>query len=128
MKALTALLATTALALAAHAGTPDKLAETAGPQPSETVAQRAVANELVRFSRESADMTRVRFLSGPHLVTGINFAGNREQAWQVCVITGDGQLRRGPLDLEVKPFLLRNSDSGVTVVQLSNWKESDVRC
>ena len=129
MKVATAVFfATVTLALAAQAGTPDKLAEAAGPQPSEAVAQRAVANELVRSTRDAADMTRVRFLSGPHLVTGINFAGTREQAWQVCVNTGDGRLSRGPLDLEVKPYLLRNGDKGVTVVQEPNWKESDIRC
>ncbi len=110
------------------AGTPDKLAEPAGPPPSVPAAQRVVANELVRATRDPADFSRVRFLSGPHLVTGINFAGNREQAWQICVITGDGRLSRGPLDLEVKPYLLRNSEKGLAVVQLANWKDSDVSC
>lgn len=127
MKTATALCIAL-LTVAAHAGAPDKLAETAGPQPSESQARNAVIQSLAGTVRDPADFSRVRFLSGPHLVTGINFAGSREQAWQVCVITGDGKLSRGPLDLEVKPYLLRNDDSGVTVVQIANWKDSDVSC
>ena len=124
----TAALCLALFTLAAHAGAPDKLAETAGPQPSEAQARGAVVQSLAGTVRDPADFSRVRFLSGPHLVTGINFAGSREQAWQMCVITGDGKLSRGPLALEVKPYLLRNDDRGATVVQLANWKDSDVSC
>jgi hypothetical protein len=114
--------------LAAHAGAPDKLAQTAGAQPSERQARNAVIQSLAGTTRDPTDFSRVRFLSGPHLVTGINFAGSREQAWQMCVITGDGNLARGPLALEITPFPLRTNDSGVTVMQIANWKDSDVSC
>ena len=124
----TAALCIALFTLAAHAGAPDKLAQRAGEQPSETQARNAVIQSLAGTVRDPADFSRVRFLSGPHLVTGINFAGGREQAWQMCVITGDGRPSRGPLELEVKPYLLRNTDAGVAVVLLSNWKDSDVSC
>lgn len=124
----TAALCIALFTLAAHAGAPDKLAEAAGPQPSDAQARSAVIQSLAGTVRDPADFSRVRFLSGPHLVTGINFAGSREQAWQMCVITGDAKLSRGPLDLAVKPYLLRTDDSGVTVVQIANWKDSDVSC
>ncbi len=127
MKTITALFIAL-FTVAAYAGAPDKLAETAGPQPNDDQARSAVIQALAGTVRDPADFSRVRFLSGPHLVTGINFAGSREQAWQMCVITGDGKLSRGPLDLAVKPYLLRTGDSGVTVVQIANWKDSDVSC
>ena len=127
MKTATALCIAL-LTLGAHAGAPDKLAQPAGPEPTQNQARAAVARSLMQTARDPEDFSRVRFLSGPHLVTGINFAGSREQAWQMCVITGDGKLSRGPLELEVKPYLLRTNDSGVEVVQLANWKDSDVSC
>ncbi|MBX3655192.1 MAG: hypothetical protein KF686_13480 [Ramlibacter sp.] len=99
----------------------------AGPQPAAAAAQQAVVNELRRTAVES-DFSRVRFVSGPRLVTGVNFAGNREQAWQVCVLVGSASLSRGPLDLDLKPYLLRNQDQRVTVVQIANWKDSNVSC
>ena len=121
---LTALL----LATAAHAGAPDKFAQPAGPQPSEAQARDAVVQELRRTMKDPSDLRRVRFFSGPRLVTGVNFAEGREQAWLMCVVAGDGRLSRHTADLEVRPYLLRNSARGLQLVTQGNWTESDAKC
>jgi len=113
---------------AAVAAPPDPMAATAGPQPSEDRAQRAVLADLVRKVNDPRDMSRVRFLSGPHLVTGVNFAGSREQAWEMCVVVGDARLSHGPVDLGIKPYLLRTQADQITVIQYANWKESGTTC
>jgi len=110
------------------AGAPDKFAQAAGPQPSESQARDAVIQDLKRTLKDPADFSRVRFLSGPHLVTGTNFAKGREQAWLMCVVEGSANVRRGPLDLEVKPYLLRTQADAVEVVQVPNWAEFDNKC
>lgn len=112
----------------ARAVPPDPPTVPAGPQPGAAAAQLAVVDELRRTVESPEDFSRVRFVSGPHLVTGVNFAGNREQAWQVCVLVGSASLSHGPLDLDLKPYLLRTRDDGVRVVRTPNWKESDVSC
>ncbi|MGE3349491.1 MAG: hypothetical protein AB7I35_18845 [Ramlibacter sp.] len=127
-RSLLCLTLLTLTALTARAVPPAPPTVPAGPQPAAAAAQLAVVNELRRTVRDPADFSRVRFLSGPHLVTGVNFAGNREQAWQVCVLVGSASLSRGPLDLDIKPYLLRNQGQHVTVVQIANWKDSNVSC
>ena len=122
------LLALPVLASPAWAGAPDKLARPAGAQPSESQARAAVIDAVQSRSSSAANASRVRFLSGPRLVTGTNFANGREQAWLMCVVEGDAAPRRGPMDLELKSYLLRNDDHGLAVVQLSNWKDSEARC
>ena len=116
------------LAASAHAGAPDKLAEVAGPQPSQAQARQAVVESLRHTVREPRDLERVRFFSGPHLVTGVNFAKGREQAWLMCVVAGDARLSRHAPDLEVRPYLLRNRADGLELVTQGNWTDSDAKC
>jgi hypothetical protein len=117
-----------ALSATALAGAPDKLAEGAGPQPSPSQAREAVIDALKRSAKDPVDLSRVRFFSGPLLVTGTNFAGGREQAWLMCVVEGNARLSAKPLDLELKPYLLRTRNNRVEVVELTNWAESGTGC
>lgn len=119
---------TIGLAASAHAGAPDKLAEVAGPQPSQAQARLAVVESLRHTVKEPRDLERVRFFSGPHLVTGVNFAKGREQAWLMCVVAGDSRLSRHAPDLEVRPYLLRNGADGLALVTQGNWTDSDAKC
>ena len=121
---LTALL----LATAVQAGAPDQFAQPAGPQPSEAQAREVVAQALSRTMKDPADLRRVRFFSGPQLVTGINFAEGREQAWLMCVVAADGRLSRFAADLEIRPFLLRNRGGELQLVNQGNWTDSDAKC
>lgn len=121
-------LAPLLLAPAAYAGAPDKFSQSAGPQPSEARAREAVVQELRRTMKDPSDLRRVRFFSGPQLVTGINFAEGREQAWLMCVVAGDGRLSRHTADLEVRPYLLRNRGGELQLVTQGNWTESDAKC
>ena len=100
----------------------------AGPQPTEEQARAAVIEQLKRTSKTAADLLRVRFLSGPHLVTGISFADNREQAWLMCVIEGQASLSHGTPDVEVKQYFLRDSGKGLEVLPTVNWKTYDSKC
>lgn len=124
------LLATAVLALAtaASAGAPDKFAQHAGPQPSQAQAREAITQELRRTMKDRDDLERVRFFSGPQLVTGVNFAEGREQAWLMCVVAGDGRLSRHTADLEVRPYLLRNRGGELQLVNQGNWTDSDAKC
>lgn len=115
-------------AAAAHAGAPDKFAQPAGPQPSQAQAREAVVQELRRTMKDPSDLRRVRFFSGPQLVTGVNFAEGREQAWLMCVVAGDGRLSRYPADLEVRPYLLRYRGGELQIVTQGNWTDSDAKC
>ncbi|RZJ17666.1 MAG: hypothetical protein EOO54_16095 [Haliea sp.] len=126
LRILPLLIAVTAASV--QAGAPDKLAIAAGPQPSQAQARKAVVESLRHSLQEPRDLERVRFFSGPHLVTGLNFANGREQAWMMCVVEGDARPSRGPLDLELRPYLLRNGSQGVTVVENANWSDFDNRC
>ena len=101
--------------------------QAAGPQPTEERARQVVIDHLKKIVKEPADLLRVRFLSGPHLITGITFADNREQAWQMCVIQGDARISRGSPDVEVKQYFLRNVNNALSVVQV-NWKTYDSKC
>ncbi|MEP6824443.1 MAG: hypothetical protein ABI919_06470 [Ramlibacter sp.] len=116
------------VAASANAGAPDKLAEVAGNQPSQAQAMQAVITELRHTMKEPRDLERVRFFSGPHLVTGVNFANGREQAWLMCVVVGDSRLSRHAPDLEVRPFLMRNRADGLKLVTQGNWTDSDAKC
>jgi hypothetical protein len=109
-------------------GAPDMFAQEAGPQPNESQARDAVIQDLKRTVKEPADFSRVRFLSGPHLVTGTNFAKGREQAWLMCVVEGTANARRAPLELEVKPYLLRTRAGLLEVVQAANWSDFENKC
>ena len=113
---------------AAIAGAPDKFAQVAGPQPTESQARDAVIEELKRTVKEAADFSRVRFMSGPHLVTGTNFAQGREQAWLMCVVEGNASTRRGPLELDMKPYLLRTKDNRLQVIPTANWSDFENKC
>ncbi len=123
-------IALLALTLAAHAGAPDKLAIAAGPEPTEAQARQAVIAEMRRTLRDTADFGRVRFVSGPHLSSGINFADSREQAWLMCVINGSSRLSNRSVtpDLEVQPYLMRNRGGEWVIVSVAGWKESDIKC
>ena len=127
MKPLLLSLAMT-FAASVHAGAPDQLAEVAGPQPSQAQARQVVAESLRHTAREPRDLERVRFFSGPHLVTGVNFAKGREQAWLMCVVAGDARLSRHAPELEVRPYLLRNRPDGLALVTQGNWTDSDAKC
>jgi hypothetical protein len=122
------VLALLAFCTQALAGAPDKFAQEAGPQPSESQARDAVIQDLKRTVKEPADFSRVRFLSGPHLVTGTNFAKGREQAWLMCVVEGTANVRHAPLELEVKPYLLRARAGLLEVVQTANWSDFENKC
>ncbi|MBI2772682.1 MAG: hypothetical protein HYX47_23890 [Burkholderiales bacterium] len=130
MKALLAFSALAAACCGALAGAPDKLALQAGPQPSETQARQAVMIELSRSVKATSDFKGVRFISGPRLVTGINFADGREQAWLMCVMAPDasGAKRNTDQDVGVKPYLLRSRDGTLQIVSLAGWKEFDSGC
>ncbi len=125
---LTAGLLCTACATAALAAPAAPPLEGAGPQPTEDQARQVVIDQIKLTVREAADMKRVRFLSGPHLITGISFADSREQAWQMCVIQGDANISRGSPDVEVKQYFLRNKPSGLMVIPAVNWKTYDNKC
>ena len=116
------------LCMGALAASPDKLAAVAGPQPSENDARQAVLDELKKTIKEPADFSRVRFLSGPKLVTGTNHAQGREQAWMMCVIEGNSSPRREPMEVALKLYLLRNNEKGVVVIANPNWNEFDEKC
>ncbi len=128
------LLAATAVAMLASLASPLWAApdpppvEAAGPQPSEDQARQAVIDHIKRTVKSAADLKRVRFLSGPHLITGISFADNREQAWQMCVIQGDANIARGSPDVEVKSYFLRTRNGVLGVVPNVNWKTYDSKC
>ena len=131
MKLLSLLATAVLLAVAAgplHAAPAAPLLEGAGPQPTEDQARQAVIDELKRTLKDAADFKRVRFLSGPHLVTGINFADNREEAWQMCVIQGDADISRGSPDVSVKQYFLRVKNGAPRVVPAVNWKTYDSKC
>jgi hypothetical protein len=115
-------------AAALQAAPEPRLLEGAGPQPTEDQARQAVIDELKRTLKNAVDFRRVRFLSGPHLITGISFADNREEAWQMCVIQGDANISRGSPDVEVKQYFLRNNNGTLKIVPAVNWKTYDSKC
>jgi hypothetical protein len=102
--------------------------EAAGGQPTPAQAQAAVMESLRKTAQDPKDLERTRFLSGPHLVTGITLAGNRENAWQMCVIVGEAKLSHNSPELEVKPFFLRQTGAQLTVLPVVNWKSYDSKC
>lgn len=102
--------------------------QAAGSQPSQAQAQAAVIDWLRKTAQDPKDIERTRFLSGPHLVTGITLGGSREQAWEMCVVTGDGDIARGTPALGVKPVFLRGTGDGLAVIPVVNWKTYDSRC
>lgn len=128
VQAMKPLLLSCFLASAAVAGAPDRLAQPSGPPPSEAQARAVIITQLRSTMKDLGDLERVRFLSGPRLVTGINFAEGREQAWLMCVVAGDGRLSRHTADLEVRPYLLRNTGAGLQLVTQGNWTDSDAKC
>ena len=128
LHALTLAMAMSLAAAQACATGPDQLQEVAGPQPTETQARDAIIDELKRRINDAADFGRIRFLSGPQLVTGTNFAKGREQAWMVCVIQGNATPRRAPMDVELKQYLLRNTAKGLVVLTNPNWSDFEEKC
>lgn len=126
--AASAIVMMATLAAPAYAAPDPPPLEAAGPQPTEDQARQTVIDYLKRTVKNAADMKRVRFLSGPHLITGISFADNREQAWQMCVIQGDANIARGSPDVEVKSYFLRTRKGVLGVVPNVNWKTYDSKC
>jgi len=116
---------TATLALAAPEVSP---LASAGKQPTASQAQAAILAWVRKTAQHPKDAQQVRFLSGPHLVTGITFAGEREQAWQMCTILGEATLSHASPSLTVKPLFLRNTPDGVQVLSAVNWKHFDNKC
>ncbi|MET0311029.1 MAG: hypothetical protein ABW051_03200 [Burkholderiaceae bacterium] len=100
----------------------------AGTQPTQAQAQAAVVAYLRKTEQNPADIERTRFLSGPHLVTGITLGGSREQAWEMCVIVGDSNITKGSPELNVKPMFLRGTAAELTVLPIVNWKTYESKC
>lgn len=127
-KAAALAAAATLLAAGAFAAPDPPPLQAAGSQPSQAQAQAAVIAWLRKTAQDPKDIERTRFLSGPHLVTGITLGGSREQAWEMCVVTGDGDIARGTPALGVKPVFLRGTGEGLAVIPVVNWKTYDSKC
>ena len=44
------------------------------------------------------------------------------------MVEGNGNARRGPLELEVKPYLLRTRGHLLQVVPVTNWSDFESKC
>lgn len=113
------------LAPVTHAGEPEA---PAGTPPTEAQAREVVVQELRKTAHDTRDVERVRIFSGPHLVTGINFARGLEQAWLLCTVVSDGRIAARGLTLKMRPFLMRNTNAGLELVSQPNWSASSAKC
>lgn len=129
MRTVRSLAAMGALLAAGAFAAPDPPPlQAAGSQPSQAQAQATVIAWLRKTAQDPKDLERTRFLSGPHLVTGITLGGSREQAWEMCVVVGDNNIARGTPGLNVKPVFLRGTGDGLAVVPVVNWKTYESKC
>ena len=127
--AITALLVTGVMAIPAlHAATPDTLAQSAGPVPSDALVNAAITSYLRGKNPLMNSKKPFRILSGPTLASGNTFAGNLEQAWLVCIVMNSERMAPGPQQLEGRSLYLRTSGTRVVVVPTENWKDSSPQC
>lgn len=118
-----------ALAVAAHAATPDKLNQRAGPVPSESAVLAALLKYTLGKDSSFDNRKPFKIISGPTLATGNTFGGNIEQAWLVCAVVNSIRTSPGPSNIEGKSFYLRrNAANEVVVVPIENWKDSSPQC
>ncbi len=116
------------LAPLAHAATPDTLAQSAGPLPSDALANAAIVSYLRDKNPLLNSKKPFKILSGPTLASGNTFAGNLEQAWLMCIVMNAERMTPGPQQLEGRSIYLRTSGTRVTVVPTENWKDSSPQC
>ena len=123
--AIAALLFAGVMAMPAlHAATPDTLAQSAGPVPSDALVNAAITSYLRGKNPLMNSKKPFRILSGPTLASGNTFAGNLEQAWLVCIVMNSERMAPGPQQLEGRSLYLRTSGTRVQVVPTENWKDS----
>ena len=125
--ALTALLGGLAVPVS-QAAAPDTLAQSAGPIPSDALANAAIMSYLRGKNVMMNSKKPFKILSGPTLASGNTFAGNLEQAWLMCVVINSERMDPGPQQLEGKSLYLRTSGTRVVVVPTENWKTSSPQC
>ncbi len=127
--AMAALLVTGAMAMPAlHAATPDTLAQSAGPVPSDALVNAAISSYLRGKNPLMNSKKPFRILSGPTLASGNTFAGNLEQAWLMCIVINSERMAPGPQEIEGRSLYLRTSGTRVVVVPTENWKDSSPQC
>ena len=125
--AVVVLVATMAVP-ASHAATPDTLAQTAGPLPSDALINAAITSYLRGKNAMMNSKKPFKILSGPTLASGNTFAGNLEQAWLMCIVINSERMSPGPQQIEGKSLYLRTSGTRVQVVPTENWKDSSPQC
>lgn len=126
--AIAALLAALVAMPVSHAATPDTLAQSAGPIPSDALANAAILSYLRGKNALMNSNKPFKILSGPTLASGNTFAGNLEQAWLMCIVINAERMAPGPQQLEGRSLYLRTSGTRVTVVPTENWKDSSPQC
>ncbi len=129
LAAIAALLFASVMAAPpAQAATPDTLAQSAGPVPSDALVNAAITSYLRGKNPLMNSKRPFRILSGPTLASGNTFAGNLEQAWLVCIVMNSERMAPGPQQLEGRSLYLRTSGTRVVVVPTENWKDSSPQC
>ncbi len=123
-----ALFSSVMAVTASYAATPDTLAQSAGPVPSDALVNAAITSYLRGKNPLMNSKRPFRILSGPTLVSGNTFAGNLEQAWLVCIVMNSERMAPGPQQLEGRSLYLRTSGTRVVVVPTENWKDSSPQC
>ncbi|MES2509249.1 MAG: hypothetical protein V4625_04930 [Pseudomonadota bacterium] len=126
--AIAALLAALVAMPASQAATPDTLAQSAGPIPSDALTNAAILSYLRGKNTLMNSNKPFKILSGPTLASGNTFAGNLEQAWLMCIVVNAERMTPGPQQLEGRSVYLRTSGTRVTVVPTENWKDSSPQC
>ncbi len=123
-----ALFSSVMAVTASYAATPDTLAQSAGPVPSDALVNAAITSYLRGKNPLMNSKRPFRILSGPTLASGNTFAGNLEQAWLVCIVMNSERMAPGPQQLEGRSLYLRTSGTRVVVVPTENWKDSSPQC
>ena len=129
LAAIAALLFAGVMAVpATYAATPDTLAQSAGPVPSDALVNAAIISYLRGKNPLMNSKKPFRILSGPTLASGNTFAGNLEQAWLMCIVINSERMAPGPQEIEGRSLYLRTSGTRVVVVPTENWKDSSPQC
>ena len=124
---LTALLALPPLS--ASAAPPERLLQSAGPAPTNRVANAVIIKYFEGKGRALGKRKPFKVLSGPTLVTGNTFGGSTEQAWLMCLFVDAEKNSPGPSGIEGQAIYLRRlPDGSVAVVSTENWQDSSPQC